>query len=57
MDALVIVNKKDLGTEGIEAQLDEYRKLQLECIEVSARTGEGVEDAFKDLAARLVAMP
>jgi ribosome biogenesis GTPase len=42
--ALIIVNKKDLGTEAIEPQLVEYRKLNLTCIEVSCQSGEGIAD-------------
>jgi len=42
--ALIIVNKKDLGTDAIEPQLDEYRKLNLTCIEVSCQTADGVAD-------------
>jgi ribosome biogenesis GTPase len=42
--ALIIVNKKDLGTDAIEPQLDEYRKLNLTCIEVSCQTGDGIAD-------------
>jgi ribosome biogenesis GTPase len=44
LDALIIVNKKDLGTEAIEPQLVEYRKLSLTCIEVSCQSGEGIAD-------------
>jgi ribosome biogenesis GTPase / thiamine phosphate phosphatase len=44
LDALIIVNKKDLGTEAIEPQLVEYRKLSLTCIEVSCQSGEGIVD-------------
>jgi len=53
LDALVIVNKEDLGTAGIEAQLDEYRKLNLECIEVSAHTREGIAALAQMLAGRV----
>ena len=42
--ALIIVNKKDLGTDAIEPQLDEYRKLNLTCIEVSCQTADGIAD-------------
>jgi ribosome biogenesis GTPase / thiamine phosphate phosphatase len=44
LDALIIVNKKDLGTEEIEPQLVEYRKLSLTCMEVSCQSGEGIAD-------------
>jgi ribosome biogenesis GTPase len=42
--ALIIVNKKDLGTDALEPQLDEYRKLNLTCIEVSCQTADGIAD-------------
>jgi ribosome biogenesis GTPase len=42
--ALIIVNKKDLGTDALEPQLDEYRKLDLTCIEVSCQTADGIAD-------------
>src|SRR5580692_8801621 len=36
VDAQLIVNKSDLGTEDLQAQLNEYRNLKLPCIEVSS---------------------
>jgi ribosome biogenesis GTPase len=42
--ALIIVNKKDLGTDAIQPQLDEYRKLNLACIEVSCQTADRIAD-------------
>jgi ribosome biogenesis GTPase / thiamine phosphate phosphatase len=50
LDALIIVNKKDLGTGSIEAQLDEYRRLNLSCIEVSCQSGEGIPDLARALS-------
>ncbi|HMI76175.1 MAG TPA: ribosome small subunit-dependent GTPase A [Steroidobacteraceae bacterium] len=44
LEALIIVNKKDLGTDDIEPQLGEYRKLNLKCIEVSCQSGDGIAD-------------
>jgi ribosome biogenesis GTPase len=44
LQAMIIVNKKDLGTQTIEAALDEYRKLNLTCIEVSCQSREGIAD-------------
>jgi len=44
LQALIIVNKKDLGTDDIEPQLAEYRKLRLTCIEVSCQSGDGIAD-------------
>jgi ribosome biogenesis GTPase len=48
--ALIIVNKKDLGTGAIEPQLDEYRKLNLTCIEVSCQAAQGIGDLERLLA-------
>jgi ribosome biogenesis GTPase len=53
LDAVLIVNKKDLGTTAIEPQLDEYRKLKLECLEVSTQTGEGLAAVGPLLAGRV----
>jgi ribosome biogenesis GTPase / thiamine phosphate phosphatase len=44
LQALIIVNKKDLGTDALDTQLGEYRKLSLTCIEVSCQSGEGIAD-------------
>ena len=44
LEALIIVNKKDLGTDDIEPQLGEYRKLNLKCIEVSCQSRDGIAD-------------
>jgi ribosome biogenesis GTPase len=53
LDAVLIVNKQDLGTTAIEPQLDEYRKLKLECIEVSAQSGEGLAALARSLGGRV----
>jgi ribosome biogenesis GTPase / thiamine phosphate phosphatase len=50
LEALIIVNKKDLGTAAIEAQLGEYRKLGLTCIEVSCQSRDGIADLERLLA-------
>jgi ribosome biogenesis GTPase / thiamine phosphate phosphatase len=44
LQALIIVNKQDLGTDAIEPQLDEYRKLNLTCVEVSCQAAAGIAD-------------
>jgi ribosome biogenesis GTPase / thiamine phosphate phosphatase len=44
LEALIIVNKRDLGTDGIQPQLGEYRKLNLRCIEVSAQSRDGIPE-------------
>jgi ribosome biogenesis GTPase / thiamine phosphate phosphatase len=51
LDALIIVNKKDLGTDAIEPQLNEYRKLNLNCIEVSCQSRAGIGDLERLLSA------
>ncbi len=43
LEALVIVNKTDLGTaDSMRGELDEYRRLKLPCIEVSCQSAEGI---------------
>jgi ribosome biogenesis GTPase len=42
LDAQLIVNKSDLGTEALQGQLNEYRNLHLPCIEVSSAKGSGL---------------
>ncbi len=57
IDALLIVNKSDLGTEAVQAELATYRALGLDCPEVSALTGSRVAElrcALADGAALLV---
>jgi ribosome biogenesis GTPase / thiamine phosphate phosphatase len=44
LDGLLIVNKLDLGTEGIGPELETYRNLSLNCIEVSSESGAGIRD-------------
>jgi ribosome biogenesis GTPase len=44
VDAQLIVNKSDLGTEALQAQLNEYRNLRLPCIEVSSAKGSGLAE-------------
>jgi ribosome biogenesis GTPase / thiamine phosphate phosphatase len=44
LDALIVVNKNDLGTAEIQPQLDEYRKLNLVCLEVSCQSLGGIAD-------------
>ncbi|HEX3396999.1 MAG TPA: ribosome small subunit-dependent GTPase A [Steroidobacteraceae bacterium] len=49
LSALVIVNKKDLGIGAIEAQLDQYRRLNLSCIEVSCHAPAGIAELAQEL--------
>lgn len=43
VEALLIANKSDLSCEAIAAELANYCSLGLRCLEVSARTGAGLE--------------
>src|SRR5271167_3476007 len=42
LDGLLIVNKQDLGTQDIQPELETYRDLHLNCIEVASQTGAGI---------------
>jgi ribosome biogenesis GTPase len=42
LDGLLIVNKQDLGTPAIQPELETYRGLRLNCLEVSAQSGTGM---------------
>jgi ribosome biogenesis GTPase len=53
LDAVLIVNKKDLGLGAVEAQLEEYRKLHLACIEVSSQSADGIAELAQLLAGRV----
>jgi ribosome biogenesis GTPase len=55
LDAQLIVNKSDLGTESVQGQLSEYRNLKLPCIEVSTVKGTGLAE-LKSLFAGKVTM-
>jgi ribosome biogenesis GTPase len=43
IEALLIVNKSDLSSGELAAELANYRLLGLACVEVSARNGAGIE--------------
>jgi ribosome biogenesis GTPase len=51
LDALLIVNKSDLGDGSLQGELLSYRALGLACCEVSALAGRGIEDLRAALAA------
>jgi ribosome biogenesis GTPase len=53
LDALLIVNKLDLDTRSIQAELKTYRSLQLQCIEVAAKSGAGMDLLRQSLADRV----
>jgi ribosome biogenesis GTPase len=50
LDGLLVVNKRDLGTESIQPELETYRALRLNCVEVSAQSGTGMADLERTLA-------
>jgi ribosome biogenesis GTPase / thiamine phosphate phosphatase len=50
LDGLLIVNKQDLGTQSIQPELETYRSLRLNCVEVSAQSGTGMADLERTLA-------
>jgi ribosome biogenesis GTPase len=49
LDALLIINKLDLGLQSIEPELDTYRALNLTCIAVAAQSGAGIADLSRSL--------
>lgn len=51
LDALLIVNKSDLGCGAMRGELDAYEALGLACCKVSARAGRGIEALRAALAA------
>ncbi|HXA35367.1 MAG TPA: ribosome small subunit-dependent GTPase A [Steroidobacteraceae bacterium] len=50
LDGLIIVNKLDLGTAAMQPELDTYRGLLLNCIEVSSSSGAGIAELGQLLA-------
>jgi ribosome biogenesis GTPase len=50
LDGLIIVNKLDLGTETMRPELNTYRGLRLNCIEVSSQSGAGIAELEQLLA-------
>ncbi len=55
LDALLIVNKQDLGTQAIQQELETYRSLRLVCAETAAQSGSGIA-ALKSLFAGRVTL-
>ena len=49
LQGLIIVNKLDLGTASIQPELEIYRALRLNCIEVSSQSGAGIADLKRAL--------
>jgi ribosome biogenesis GTPase / thiamine phosphate phosphatase len=50
LEGLLIVNKLDLGTAGIQPEIKTYRDLHLKCLEVSSQSGAGIADLKSVLA-------
>jgi ribosome biogenesis GTPase / thiamine phosphate phosphatase len=50
LDALLIVNKLDLGIQPIEPELETYRGLNLNCVQVAAQSGAGLAELERCLA-------
>jgi ribosome biogenesis GTPase / thiamine phosphate phosphatase len=53
LEALLVVNKSDLGTDAIQAQIEEYRKLRLGCVEVSCESGSGIAELEQQFSGRV----
>jgi ribosome biogenesis GTPase len=53
LEALLVVNKSDLGTDAIQAQIGEYRKLRLSCVEVSCESGSGIAELEQQFSGRV----
>jgi ribosome biogenesis GTPase len=53
VDAFLIVNKLDLGTESIQPVIETYRNVGLSCIEVAAQSGLGLTDLRNELEGRV----
>ncbi len=41
---LLIINKSDLGLEGVREEIEAYRRVGLHCIELAARSGTGLDE-------------
>ncbi len=50
LEGLIIVNKLDLGTDTVQAELETYRDLHLNCLEVAAHSGAGIAELQRTLA-------
>ena len=53
LDALLIVNKGDLGHESLQEELSEYRRLNLPVAEVACATGAGIAQLRQLLLGRV----
>jgi ribosome biogenesis GTPase / thiamine phosphate phosphatase len=43
VEGFLIVNKQDLGVQGLQSELQSYRKLAMHCAETASHSGAGVE--------------
>ena len=50
LDGFLIVNKQDLGSTAMQAELETYRDLQLHCLEVASLSGAGIAGLKRTLA-------
>ncbi|GAC1667409.1 MAG: small ribosomal subunit biogenesis GTPase RsgA [Steroidobacteraceae bacterium] len=50
IDGVMIVNKLDLGMQAIQPELETYRSLHLQCVEVGAHSGAGIAELRHTLA-------
>jgi ribosome biogenesis GTPase len=44
LQAVLVVNKSDLQIDAIQPELEEYRKLNLDCVAVSCQTADGIAE-------------
>jgi ribosome biogenesis GTPase / thiamine phosphate phosphatase len=50
LGGLLVVNKLDLGTAAIQTEINTYRHLGLDCVEVSSDSGAGMDELKRSLA-------
>ena len=49
LDGLLIINKRDLGTDAMQPEFDTYRGLNLRCVETAAHSGAGIPELARIL--------
>ncbi len=49
LGGLLIINKQDLGTQALQAEIKTYRELNLRCVEVAAQSGAGMAELARIL--------
>jgi ribosome biogenesis GTPase len=50
IETLLIPNKRDLGLDALQAELEVYRGLGLPCLEIAAHSGAGIDELARALA-------